>query len=354
LLDEAGAIRGSAVPNLSELRDNRPGHAYVPPLAREAAPADDRRSRFGQAQGPFAISEAIEALYTERERAELVSGRRRELLQGLRARRQKAARTLSKVEGDLERAGRAEEHLRRGELLKANLGRIKRGQREVTLVDYTEAGPVEVTLQLDQARTPRESLEREFHQYRRMLAGQTRARTRLEQLQAEVAGLDERIARAEQLDDEALLREPPARADEPAAQPRKGRAAGPALPYREHLSAAGQRIRVGRGARQNDSLTFRHSKGNDLWLHARGVGGAHVVVPLGRDEQVHEETLRDAAALAAYHSEARGDAVEVAWTRVKYVHKTKGAPGAVTYSQEKSLSVRPDPERISRLLSSQR
>ena len=78
-----------------------------------------------------------------------------------------------------------------------------------------------------------------------------------------------------------------------------------------------------------------------------------MVVPLGKDEPLKDETLRDAALLAAHFSQVHGeDVVEVAWTRVKYVHKTRGTPGAVTYSQEKSLSVRPDGERVARLLES--
>lgn len=350
LLDEAGLVRGGAVPNLSEKRDNRAGKAYVAP-AVSGAPPDERPPRFSATGAGFPLSAQIEPAYADREKREVAAERRRAAEQAFKGPLQKLERTLAKVEGDVERAGQADLHRRRGELLKTSLSRIQRGQREVTLTEYTETGVEELTVPLDPARSPRENLEREFHQYRRLLAGQARARARLLALCAERDALRRRLEELAAMSDEELLEQgassAPGRSRVPA--PRRERAGGPRRPYREHLSPSGQRIRVGRGAKENDALTFRWSKGNDVWLHARGVGGAHVVVPLDRDEPLKDETLRDAALLAAHHSESRGDAVEVTWTRVKHVRRQKGAPGAVTYSQDKTLLVRPDPERLAKL-----
>jgi predicted ribosome quality control (RQC) complex YloA/Tae2 family protein len=347
LLDEAGVIRGSAVPNLSERRDNRAGRPYQPLLARARPPEDESQSRFPGGEGPFAISAQIERAYAGRERAEQVAERRRLAAASLKARRGKLTRTVAKVEQDVARTGAADDHRRRGELLKANLHGLKRGMREVSLTEYAEDGPHEVVVPLDPARTPRENLEREFHQYRRLLSGQARAGARLQVLRAELAEVDARLAALACATDEEILALPIPGGARPALPGRKARA--PARPFREYASTTGQRIRVGKGARENDLLTFRHSKGNDLWLHARGVPGAHVVVPLERGEEAREETVRDAALLAAHHSDARGDAVEVACTRVKHVRKVKGAPGAVTFSQDRTMLVRPDPERLSRV-----
>jgi predicted ribosome quality control (RQC) complex YloA/Tae2 family protein len=124
----------------------------------------------------------------------------------------------------------------------------------------------------------------------------------------------------------------------------------PAPPYRLYRSLAGLPILVGRGAAENDE-TRRLARGNDLWLHARGRTGAHVVVRLGK-AAVDQETLLDAAHLAAHFSDGRGEAqVEVAATQVKHVRKARGAaPGAVTYSQEKVLLLRLEPLRLARLL----
>ncbi len=349
LLDELGIIRGSAVPNLSERRDNTPGRPYLPPLAR-ALPENEHRARFSPLAGRFGLCQAVAAAYAERERTERVGARRRALVSALAARRARLARTLEKVREDVARTAKAEEHRRQGELLKANLGLVQRGLEEVRVAEYGMDGVREVVIRVDPALSPRDNLEREFRQYRRLTAGRTRAAARLEQVRGELAAVEARQREISAMGEEALFQVPA-----PASAPPPGRRArcAPSLPYREYRSRAGQRIRVGRGAEENDALTFRLAKGNDVWLHVRGIHGAHVVVPLGRDEPLRDETLLDAALLAAHHSDVRGQlAVEVAWTRVKYVRKVKGAPGAVTFSQDKTVLAREDAARVAELLAS--
>jgi predicted ribosome quality control (RQC) complex YloA/Tae2 family protein len=101
-------------------------------------------------------------------------------------------------------------------------------------------------------------------------------------------------------------------------------------------------ILVGRSARQNHDITFRRAAPDDLWLHAVNTPGAHVVIKSGGAE-VPEETLRQAAQLAARYSSARGEAgVDVAYTRRRYVRQIKGAgPGMVTYRREQNIRVTP-------------
>ncbi|HET9753459.1 MAG TPA: NFACT RNA binding domain-containing protein, partial [Myxococcales bacterium] len=125
----------------------------------------------------------------------------------------------------------------------------------------------------------------------------------------------------------------------------------PRLPYRRFGAVGTAPILVGRSARDNDALTFRVARGNDVWLHVRGVQGAHVVIP-GAGAAPDARTLGDASLLAVHFSSARGqDAVEVAWTRCKHVRKPKGAaPGSVIVTQEKVLRVRADEERLQALL----
>ncbi len=119
------------------------------------------------------------------------------------------------------------------------------------------------------------------------------------------------------------------------------------LPFRRYRTAAGHEILVGRSGADNDTLTFRHARGRDIWLHVVGRPGAHVVIPC--DGTVPEPAvMRAAAQLALAHSGFReGDTAEVAWTRVKYVRKVKGAaPGLVTYTQEKVMYVKREREAL--------
>ena len=99
---------------------------------------------------------------------------------------------------------------------------------------------------------------------------------------------------------------------------------------------------MGRNDGENDELV-RWARKNDIWLHAQGVGGSHVVLrPPGKQNPDHK-SLELAAAIAAYYSKAKTSAVvPVVWTRIKYVTKRKGqGPGKVHYTREKLLFVEP-------------
>jgi predicted ribosome quality control (RQC) complex YloA/Tae2 family protein len=144
--------------------------------------------------------------------------------------------------------------------------------------------------------------------------------------------------------------------EEPQERERKKRRAGPRLPYREFVSDGGVALLVGRGAADNDRLTLRVARPHDLWLHARGVTGAHVVVRLDKGQACPPEALVDAATLSAHFSDLRGEpVVDVLYTPRRFVRKPKGsAVGSVTLEREKVIAVRVEPGRLARLLDRER
>jgi len=117
------------------------------------------------------------------------------------------------------------------------------------------------------------------------------------------------------------------------------------LPFRRFtLEDGGYTVWVGRNARESDVLTLQHARPYDLWMHARGVTGAHVVLRLrGRTDTPSKSVIERAAAIAAYFSKARGSSlVPVIVTPRKYVRKPKrAAPGAVMVEREEVLMVQP-------------
>ncbi len=297
----------------------------------------------------------------EAEEAAGVAARRRELEKRLRARVQRMRRTLAAVDGDAARAAQAKEDRRRAELLVPHQSRIPRGAREARVPDWLDLDergtPREVVLQLDPALSASQNAARWFRRSQRYQAAAARIAARRSEVAASLARAEEALARAEAAADAGALR---AIEEESGAIPggraprRPGRAEGPRLPYRTFRSAGGARILVGRSARDNDALTLRVARGNDVWLHARGVQGSHVVIP-DAGEAPDARTLADAALLAAHFSRARGeDAAEVSWTRRKHVRKPKGAsPGSVIATQERTLRMRLDRARLAALLSSE-
>jgi predicted ribosome quality control (RQC) complex YloA/Tae2 family protein len=324
----------------------RPGSAFPAtaetPL-RESAPLPERTALLR------------EAMRGEEERG--VAARRRELVARLKSRAIKARRTLAAVEADQARAAAAAGDRARAELLLPHASRIPRGATEARLPDWSrtdeEGNPAEVVLPLDPASSAAENAARWLKRARRYQAAQDRIAARQEQVRAELSQAEDLLARGQAAADAAALAAVEADLG-PSSLPRVRKRDAPRLPYRVFQAQSGAKVLVGRSARDNDALTFRVARGNDVWLHARTVTGAHVVLP-GAGDSPDARTLGDAALLAAHFSSLRGESgAEVAWTRCKYVRKPRGAaPGSVLVSQEKTLRVRLDEDRLAQLLKSE-
>ena len=320
-----------------------------PPTPARPIEGGGPASRLGEAGGLDA-GRAAEALVAAREAVVRREGLQRARIQPLRSSLQRLRRTRAKVEAEAGRGVVAEEHRRWGELLSRALDRVPRGAPSVRLTEWTAEGPREVEVPLQPTLTPRAQVERHFHQYRRLLRGSAMARQRLATLDREIAEGERALAEAE-ASTEVELAAPAGPA--PTPSPRK-RTPPTHRPYRVFRASDGQPIWVGRAGEDNAALTFQVARPHHLWMHARGVPGAHVLVPLDRGEEIGQETLLDAAHLALHFSRLAGETRgEVAWTRARLVKRVKGgAPGQVTYTGEKVLGVRVEPRRLERLLRS--
>ena len=328
LLDADGEVLGSA------RRSHTRGSVWKPTAPPSGPESEDR---FAGLDGA-ARDEAIRARFEE----EAADQRRTNLRRRLTARRKGLARRASKQETESDRGETASDLQRQGDLLQSAFGRLRRGMAEVEVPDFYDGGTRRI--ELDPARDAAENLDRLYARARKARrAGEEAGRRLLETLD-ELEGLDEALRRLDE--------EPSADLDEllPKRGKRQRRRDEPRLPYRIYRTPSGAEIRVGRGARDNDDLTFRHSKGNDVWLHVRSRPGAHVVI---RAPGPHPtpELLVVAAQVALLHSGIKpGAREEVAWTRVKHVRKPKGlAPGKVMPSQVKVLYVEADPEVVAGL-----
>jgi predicted ribosome quality control (RQC) complex YloA/Tae2 family protein len=320
-----------------------------PPL--EAGPAPlGTASRLHPKEGArFPFAEAAEELLAGEARSRRVEQIRRRLMSPLKVKLARVERTLPKVAAEAARGPVAETHRSAGELLSRNLERIPRGVGSIRLTDYTAQGPREVEVALRPELGPKEQAAWHFHQYRRLLRGSAHAARRLEELRAEKLSCEAALRALDDASEDDLLSRPV------AAGTLARRSQPTARPYKEYLSSTGRRIWVGRSAKSNEVLTFRIARPHDLWLHARGASGSHVVVPLDKNETAGSDLLVDAAHLALHHSQLKGEPRgEVAYTQAKYVKRQKGATsGTVTVTREKTLVLRVEPDRLKRLLGAQ-
>jgi len=240
-----------------------------------------------------------------------------------------------------------------GDLLLARFHEVPAGASTVRLLDF-EGRPVDVAL--DPALPAQKNAARYYDRAGRM----ERARTELPGWIAE--------AEAEVLEWETLIGMVHSgtlpwpeldRRLEPQVREGRGQrpGSGPTLPYHRFFSSGGLEIRVGKGARHNDALTFRNSAPEDIWLHARQAAGAHVILRWDRrDEGPPRRDLLEAAVLAALNSNARhSGTVPVDWTRRKHVRKPrKSSPGSVLPERVQTVFVEPDPDLPRRLSSGRR
>lgn len=272
-----------------------------------------------------------------------------EVRDALESRREDAARRAERLRTEAEAApGRAADLRRRADLLMAQLHRVERGAKEVELDDF-EGGVV--ALQLDPRRSAAENAEAMYDRARKRERAADRLPARVREAIAERNRLDTLLEALERGDADPQEVERWAEELRPAENTPGGDE--DRLPYRAFRSSGGLEIRVGRSSRGNDALTFHHSSPDDIWLHARDMAGAHVILRWpDREQNPPRRDLVEAAVLAALHSRGRSSGtVPVDWTRRKYVRKPRKAPpGAVLPDRVETVFVEPDPglpERLS-------
>ncbi|HUE77261.1 MAG TPA: NFACT RNA binding domain-containing protein [Longimicrobiales bacterium] len=286
----------------------------------------------------------MEALAAE----EAPAGLAPEVRAALQARRDHAARRAERLRAEAEAASPKAAALRhRADLLMAQLHGVPKGAEEVTLDDF-EGG--EIVVQLDPTRSAAENAGDLYDRARKRQRAAERLPARIRAAEAERDRVDALLAamdRGEADPGEVARWVKEVRPSEGPSSATEDR-----LPYHAFLSSGGLEIRVGRSGRANDALTFRHSAPDDIWLHARDVAGAHVILRwTDREQNPPKRDVIEAAVLAALNSRARtSGTVPVDWTRRKYVRKPRKAPpGAVLPERVQTVFVEPDPELPGRL-----
>jgi len=350
VLNEAGCIGR----DLNRTKD-LVGQLYVPPphRQRERSATDQARFDPGVSGTPFPLSAAIEAHYHRAEAISVIDTVRNTRAGILRKSIKKLRRRIEAWHEDLAKAEKYKIYDRYGELLKANLGAIRKGQTDITVVDYFDEELPSLTIPLDQAKTPRGNMDEYFRKHRKYLVAERELRPRIGEGLRELDAQQGELTAIEQ-----GTWQPP---DKSHFKVRagvslqisggRGRQEQRQGPFRRFTSSDGLAIYVGKNARENDELTFGLAKNEDLWLHARGTPGSHVVVRLEKGSDPPPETIRDAATLALLYSDLKKSGKgDVIYTRRKWVKKAKGqAPGAVIVSQEKSLHVNLEKKRLEAL-----
>lgn len=267
------------------------------------------------------------------------------VLRAVNEARDRARKRLEEVERRLLEPSRAEQYERWGHLLMAAGKSATIDADTVHVPDVFGAGDL-VAIPVDADKSAVENAERLYERARSNRAARAAADARLEQDRKKLNVLESAARALADIDSrEALKRFLIDYEAELGPVLGKGRKApGASARFRHFALGAEYHVYVGRSAAENDALTFGFARKFDIWMHARGVAGSHVILRLpSRDASPDERILERAASVAAYFSKARGsEFVPVAYAPKKFVRKLKGGgPGQVAVDREKVVIVPP-------------
>lgn len=286
------------------------------------------------------LSELLDAYYAQKSEADRTKELAGQVLQVVNNELKKDRRKVKKLNRELDDAARADYYRIRGEILTTYLGKLRAGMDKIDLPNfYDDNKPL--TIKLQPELSPSRNAQRYF--------------TRYDKLKKSVAYVNEQLAKTkdeinylqnikDQLDfavpadvkDMKLELQQEGYLKKQHKGRRKQKVSKPA----QFHTSDGTLVMVGKNNLQNDRLSFKIANKNDTWLHVKDMPGSHVVI---RDANPSDQTILEAAQLAAYFSKARNsDNVPVDYLKVKQLHKPNGAkPGFVTFRNQKTLAVTP-------------
>ena len=268
----------------------------------------------------------------------------------LRGRLQQLLRQKEKLQDNLERDlqahGDPESHKRMGDLLLANVGTATRNGAMLEITDYYSEGSPRISVAVDENATIQQEAARRFRQYTKAKRARGEIAERLEQIRTQIAEIQRQQKEVDKFFEtyEAHILDNIDPHPSTSRRERKKSSEPDRIPgVRHYVSTDGYEILVGRAARDNDNLTFRIARPNDLWLHAADYPGSHVIVRNPTRKEIPQRTMIEAAQLAGNFSQASEDAkVVVHYALRKFLSKPKGAaPGLVRMSHFRSITVEP-------------
>lgn len=293
----------------------------------------------------------LDSFYSAAGKAERTKQRAHDLLKLLMNAYERVSRKLELQKKELADCSEREVFRVCGDLINANIYRLEKGMTKTVLEDFYTGETREITL--DSRLTPAQNAQKYYNEYRKLDTAEKKLTELIEKGRQELVYIDSVFDAVSRTDSEADLAEIRKELREQGylkggVRPdEKVKKSAEPLKYR---STEGFEILVGRNNIQNDKLTLKTAKATDMWLHTKEIAGSHVIIRT-EGKEVPEQTLFEAAQLAAYHSKGRESSqVPVDYTAVRFVKKPAGSkPGMVIFTNNRTLYVAPDEELVNSL-----
>ena len=301
--------------------------------------------QYGSMEQGDSFGGLLDSFYVTRDRKDAMRQKSQTVRKTVQNLCQRLTRKIAIQEKELEATFDRERLRQLGDILTANIHRIKKGQTTVTVEDFYDENMAEIQVPISPILSPQQNAAKFYKDYARMKTAEKELTKQLQIGEQELQYLKSVLEELNRADTDAELEEIRQelqsggyiRADSGKRKMKAGK-----VPPMRFESTDGYPIYVGRNNRQNDELTFKLARKDDLWLHASKVHGSHVIISCGGTTPP-DDTVTQAAQLAAYYSEATGGQnIAVDATMVKQVKKTpSGKPGMVIYHTYRTVIVNP-------------
>lgn len=327
----------------------------------EGAPKDICYTEIKQYEGLYvnkiydSFSQLTESFYGLRESRERMRSRSSALRKTISNLYDRTARRVENQRRELEATADRERDRQKGDLLMANLGNCVKGRPSVVVTDLYDADGADVEIALDPKLSPQQNAAKYYKAYAKAKNAEKYLTGLIADGEKELEYLGSVLDEIDRAESETELQE--IRQELTAVGFVRSQKSGKKEKFRKSkpmsfVSSSGFEISVGRNNTQNDELTTKTAFKSDMWLHTQKIHGSHVIIHC-RGQQPDDQTITEAAVLAAYYSQARdGKNVPVDYTPVKFVKKPNGAkPGMVIYETYRTAYVTADEKTVDSLRS---
>jgi len=293
----------------------------------------------------------LDDFYTTRDNIERLKQKKSSVAKNLSVALDRCKRKMLLQEETLVEAGDFNNYRIKGDLITANLYKLKDGDNEILVDNYYIDPPQQIKIELDPNISPQKNAQQLFKRYHKLKSSFENAQIHLCDTKEEF----DYLASVEQLLDncsnsleiqeirQELTEQGYIKFGVEKAKKKPKTATVVSSPFK-FLTEEGIEIFVGKNNKQNDKLTLHTARNNDIWLHAKNVPGSHVIIStVNYADEISDVVIEKAAQLAAWYSSAKSSSnVLVDYTRVKNVKKPSGArPGMVNYVNYKTINVKP-------------
>jgi len=298
------------------------------------------------------MSKMLDEKHTRKAKEDSILQKGSNLLKTMKTAQKRILRKIDAQKGELEETKERDYFRECGEIIKANIYRMKKGEELLIADDFYSENADKREIKLDNLKTPEQNAAKYFKAYVKARNAEKILTEQIEIGVKELEYIESVIELLSRVSSDKELEDVKTELTQTGYYKEKSKTKTKKIESLPNLfkSSSGLQIMTGKNNIQNEKLTFKLALKTDIWLHAQKIHGAHVIIKLD-GKVLDDKTLCEAASIAAYYSAARGDSkVPVDYTSVKYIKKQPGSrPGMVIYTDYKTMLAVPDEEQILKL-----